>query len=323
MANLSHFNLQTESASQLMHVRYKLKLQVQKMNITDLNNLMSIAIDEAKNSLREGNSGFGALIVKDRIIIAQTHDTDTSEGDPTAHAELKAIKIATAKLGKDLKGCVLVSTHEPCPMCSSAALWANIDEVAFGYSIKDALKQGRKRIDITLEEIYNRGNKAIKIHNNILIDKCSVLYNKAVRENINILRNSNENSLKAEAEKICTKRIDWFQNKYKSKMTSSCSIIDDAYKLFLTKLGINEDDAPVVKKDANNIVIHSKNFCPTLEACQILNLDTRFVCRHYTEKATDELIHQLHPDLHFSRNYNKIRPYSKYCEEIISFDGCK
>jgi tRNA(adenine34) deaminase len=288
------------------------------MSITELENLMNAAIDEAKNSLREGNSGFGALIVKDSIIIAQTHDTDSAEGDPTAHAELKAIKAASAKLGKDLKGCLLVSTHEPCPMCSSAALWANIDEVAFGYSIKDALKQGRKRIDITLEEIYHRGNRKIRIHNNILTDKCSILYNKAVRENINILRDSNENSLKAEAEKMCAKRIDWFNNKYKPEMASSSSTINDAYKLFLTKLGISPDDAPIVKKDDNNIVIHSINFCPTFEACQILNLDTRFVCQHYTEKATNELIRQLHPDLRFSRNYEKIRPYSEYCEEMIS-----
>ena len=128
------------------------------------------------------------------------------------------------------------------------------------------------------------------------------------------------NSLKAEAEKICAKRIDWFQNKYKPEMTSNSSIIDDAYKLFLTKLSISPDDAQVIMKDDNNIVIHSINFCPTLEACQILNLDTRFVCRHYTEKATNELIRQLHLNLRFSRNYNNIRPYSEYCEEMISFD---
>ena len=290
------------------------------MNNTELENLMNIAINEAKISLQEGNSGFGTVIVKDSVIIAQTHDTDSTDKDPTAHAELKAIKAASAELGKDLKGCLLISTHEPCPMCSSAALWANIDEVVFGYSIKDSLKQGRKRIDITLEEIYKRGNRKIRIHDNILSNKCSILYNKDVRDNVDLLRNSDEAGLKAEAEKICLKRIEWFKNKYKPEMSPGSSIMDDAYYLFLTKLGISPDDAPVVKKDDNNIVIHSKNFCPTLEACQILNLDTRFVCRNYTEKATNELIRQLHPSLSFSRNYNKIRPFSKYCEEMISFD---
>jgi tRNA(adenine34) deaminase len=291
------------------------------MNIAELENLMIVAIDEAKNSLREGNSGFGALIVKDSKIISQTHDTDSTEGDPTAHAELMAIKVASAKLGKDLKGCLLVSTHEPCPMCSSAALWANIDEVAFGYSIKDALMQGRKRIDITLEEIYNRGNKVIKIHENILSDKCSILYNKAVREDIKILLDSDEVSLKLQSDKICAKRLQWFNNKYKATMTATSSIIDDAYYLFLSKLGISTDDAPIIKREETKIIIHSKNFCPTLEACQIMNLDTRVVCRHLTEDATNELIRQLHPKLHFSRNYDKIRPYSAYCEEIISFEN--
>jgi tRNA(adenine34) deaminase len=291
------------------------------MSITELENLMSVAIDEAKNSLREGNSGFGALIVKESIIYAQTHDTDSTEGDPTAHAELKAIKAASAKLGKDLKGCLLVSSHEPCPMCSSAALWANIDEVAFGYSIEDALKQGRKRIDITLEEIYNRGNKVIKIHENILSDKCSVLYNKAVKEDIIILLNSDGASLKSQSDKICAKRLEWFNNNYKATMTATSSIIDDAYYLFLSKLGITADDAPITKRDEGKIVVHSKNFCPTLEACQILNMDTRFVCRHLTEDATNELIRQLHPKLRFSRNYDKIRSYSAYCEEMISFEN--
>jgi len=67
----------------------------------------------------------------------------------------------------------------------------------------------------------------------------------------------------------------------------------------------------------NRIIIHSKNFCPTLEACRILNMDTRFVCRHLTENPTTELIRQLHPRLRFCRNYEKLRPHSAYCEEMI------
>ncbi len=103
-------------------------------------------------------------------------------------------------------------------------------------------------------------------------------------------------------------------------MTVTSSIIDDAYNLFLRKLGITVNDAPIVKRGETKIVIHSKNFCPTLEACQILNLDTRCVCRLLTEYPTNELIRQLHPKLRFSRNYDKFRPHSTYCEEMISFE---
>jgi len=75
---------------------------IMNLNRTNLEKLMEIAIDEAKVSLLEGNSGFGAVIEKDGRIIVQTHDTDSTDGDPTAHAEFKAIKAASAKLWGNL-----------------------------------------------------------------------------------------------------------------------------------------------------------------------------------------------------------------------------
>jgi tRNA(adenine34) deaminase len=79
---------------------------------------MRAAVAEARASLRQGDSGFGALVVQDGEILAQTRDSDTSDGDPTAHAELKAIRMAAARTGGRLSGCLLVATHEPCPMCA-------------------------------------------------------------------------------------------------------------------------------------------------------------------------------------------------------------
>jgi hypothetical protein len=67
----------------------------------------------------------------------------------------------------------------------------------------------------------------------------------------------------------------------------------------------------------NKIIFHSKNFCPTLEACKILEYDTRYICRHYNENSTDILVKQINRDLQFTRNYKKLRPYSEYCEEMI------
>ena len=83
---------------------------------------MRLAIEEAKISLREGNCGFGSVIVKDGELIAKVHDTEKTEADPTAHAEMTAIRAASARLGKDLSGCIIISTHEPCRMCSTAVL---------------------------------------------------------------------------------------------------------------------------------------------------------------------------------------------------------
>ncbi len=83
----------------------------------NLEKLMRVAIEEARISLREGNSGFGAVIIKGRDVISKAHDTDKTSGDPTQHAEMNVVRSAAGELGRDLSDCVLVSTHEPCPMC--------------------------------------------------------------------------------------------------------------------------------------------------------------------------------------------------------------
>ena len=85
----------------------------------------------------------------------------------------------------------------------------------------------------------------------------------------------------------------------------------------MKKLGITASQAPVRHRDNNSLVLRSMNFCPTLEACKILAMDTRFVCRHLTEIPTTELLRQIHPGLRFTRNYERLRPHAPYCEEII------
>ncbi|MFX1597219.1 MAG: nucleoside deaminase, partial [Promethearchaeota archaeon] len=87
---------------------------------------MEIAFEEAKLSLKEGNKGFGAIIIKNGKILAQSHDTEITENDPTAHAEINVIKKASKSLGRELKNCILLSTHEPCPMCMTAVIWSKI-----------------------------------------------------------------------------------------------------------------------------------------------------------------------------------------------------
>ena len=96
--------------------------------------------------------------------------------------------------------------------------------------------------------------------------------------------------------------------------------ISRAYQLFIAKLGISKEDDPVIFKDKKKLILHSRNFCPTLEACKILNLDTWFVCRHLSEKPTTDLLRRLHPKLRFTRNYEKLRPFVPYCKEMIALD---
>lgn len=281
---------------------------------------IKIAIEEAKVSLREENHGFGAVVVKDGAIISQSHDRDVTEKDPTFHAELDAIRQASKKMNGRLEGCTIISTHEPCPMCAGAIVWSGISEVVFGYGIADSIKEGRKRIDIRCSEIFERANAKIQIVEGVLKDECAVLYNEEVRKCIKQLRNIDPEKLKLLSDELTQKRKDWFIKYGNGIIDTNKSTLENAYGVFLNKLCINESEASVVEKQENKIIIHSKNFCPTLEACKILNLDTRYICKNLNEEATDLLLKEINPDLTFSRNYEKLRPYSKYCEEEISIN---
>lgn len=288
-------------------------------NIGTMNNpydFIDIAIEEAKKSLREGNSGFGAVVVKDNDIISKAHDTDTISKDPTAHAELSAIRLASKILNGNFERCMLVSTHEPCPMCSTAIVWSGIKHIAFGYSIKEALKQGRKRINLTCEELFKRAGVEIEITSGVKKNECGLLYNSQVRKSIKQLRNIDSDKLKIQAEELKNKRLNWFNTQQTQINTNDP--LESAYSLFLSKLGITSAEAPIVDRQKTKIVIHSKNFCPTLEACKILGLDTREVCKELNEEPTQALLQQLDPRLAFTRNYDALRPYEDYCEEMIT-----
>jgi tRNA(adenine34) deaminase len=283
--------------------------------MSNLEEYMDLAITEAKVSLQEGNSGFGAVIVQDNKVIARAHDTDTASHDPTAHAELNAIRLAAQKTKGDLSGCMLVATHEPCPMCSAAIVWSGITKIAYGYSIQDSLQQGRKRIDIPCTEIFARAGKSITVLSEIKKEECGLLYNKQVRDNITALREVDSDILEKVAEDLAQKRKDWFRKR--NFQNKADDLLEAAYSLFLEKLSITAEEAPVVERHRDRLVIHSKNFCPTLEACRILNLDTREICKQLTEKPMQALLGELHPHLQFKRNYEKIRPHASYCEEMI------
>ena len=283
----------------------------------ELEKYMHVAIEEAKMSLCEGNNGFGSVIVYKNEIIAKDHDREETDADPTSHAEMNAIRKASKILGKDLNLCTIVSTHEPCPMCTSAIVWANIGTVVYGYSIEEAIKQGRRRIDVRCRELFLRSNRNVKIVENILFEDCSLLYNRDVRNEIKKLYQCTDSALKEYNDLTTKKRIEWFRNHTETDENQGCDSKEKAYRLFLKKLNIAECEAPIIEKTSDRIVFHSVNFCPTLEACKILNLDTRHICQLYNEKSTDAFIKQINPNLKFCRNYEKLRPYSDYCEEMI------
>ncbi len=95
------------------------------------------------NAVSSGGGPFGAVIVKDGKIIAESSNSVTVDNDPTAHAEVNAIRLACKVLDTfDLSGCVIYSSCEPCPMCLSAIYWAHIDRLLFAADRVDAAKAG-------------------------------------------------------------------------------------------------------------------------------------------------------------------------------------
>ena len=106
--------------------------------------IMRYAIDRARETMMKNYGGpFGACVVKDGKVIAISSNTVLKDHDPTAHAEVNAIREACKVLGThDLSGCILYATGYPCPMCLSAIIWANIHEVFYGTDLKDAEKIG-------------------------------------------------------------------------------------------------------------------------------------------------------------------------------------
>ena len=112
---------------------------------------MREAIALSSRNVDNGGGPFGAVIVKDGEIIARGANRVTADNDPTAHAEVSAIRAAAKKLGTfDLSGCDIYTSCEPCPMCLSAIYWARIGRIYYGNTQYDA-----KAINFDDSFIYN------------------------------------------------------------------------------------------------------------------------------------------------------------------------
>lgn len=143
----------------------------------DFDKMMELAIEEAKKSKRSGNKGYGAVVVIRNEIFGIAHDTAITEKDPSQHAEFNAIRQAVTKFGDvNLCGGVLFSTCEPCPMCSSLAVWANLTTIVYGASIEETAKYGKSRIRIGAKEVVDRSPVMIEVIGNVQRKECEALY---------------------------------------------------------------------------------------------------------------------------------------------------
>ncbi len=139
--------------------------------------IMKLGIEEARKTMNEGFGGpFGAVIVDSNYnVIAVASNTVLKDNDPTAHAEINAIKKACKKLNThDLTGYKIYATGYPCPMCLSAIIWANIKEVYYGTDLKDAEKIGFR--DQKIYDFINKKDLTLLDIEQIKHDECLKLF---------------------------------------------------------------------------------------------------------------------------------------------------
>lgn len=148
---------------------------------------MRKAIEEAKSSASLGQYSIGAVIVgPDGEVVSIAHGSLHSTNDPTAHAEVNAIRAACAKLNsRYLLGCWLYTTLESCPMCTSAAIWAKMEGIVYGASKEDAQNFAKnlqnakftwRQIDISSKDVIATGDPKLRLVENFMREECCKLF---------------------------------------------------------------------------------------------------------------------------------------------------
>lgn len=147
---------------------------------------MLAAINEANIAKKSNNYAIGAVIVKGGKIIARSPNITRTVNDPTQHAEIEVIRKALKKnKNKFLKGAVLYTTHEPCPMCATACVWVRLEGVVFGASMDDMINFSKnnanrkwkwRTVKITAEEVFSKGWPKVKIIGGFMRDSCVNLF---------------------------------------------------------------------------------------------------------------------------------------------------
>jgi tRNA(Arg) A34 adenosine deaminase TadA len=140
---------------------------------------MDLAIALARQGVAEGQTPFGAVVVKDGAVVASSHNTVWATTDPTAHAEVNAIREAAVRLATiDLAGCTMYTTCEPCPMCLAAIHWAKIDRVVYGASIADAAAAGFSELALPAEELARQGGSPLRVERGPRREECAALFDE-------------------------------------------------------------------------------------------------------------------------------------------------
>lgn len=115
------------------------------------------AIELALENVKEGGRPFGALVVRDREILATGVNRALQDNDPTAHAELLALRAAAQRIGSlTLEGAIVVASGQPCPMCQAAAMLAGVNRMLFAAGVEHAVAAGLGQLTVDVAEELQR-----------------------------------------------------------------------------------------------------------------------------------------------------------------------
>lgn len=117
----------------------ELRVEIIQPGSPDAQAFMARAFEMRRRAVERGDQPYGAVVVRNSRIVGEAPSAVIAANDPTAHAEMEAIRDAARRLGtRDLSGCELYGTSRACPMCESAAYWARIARMRYGEAITDA-----------------------------------------------------------------------------------------------------------------------------------------------------------------------------------------
>lgn len=138
---------------------------------------MRKAIQAARTGIEQGQTPFGAAIVRGDELIVACHNEVWGSTDITAHAEVTALRAACRSLNAiDLSGCTIYSTCEPCPMCFSACHWARLERIVYGAAIPDAAAAGFNELPVSNHDLKRLGHSPVQITPDVLRDECRELF---------------------------------------------------------------------------------------------------------------------------------------------------
>jgi len=140
---------------------------------------MLVALEEAKKASRKDEVPVGAVVIANKKIVARAHNQTIQLNDPTAHAEILALRKAAKKLGNyRLNNCQMYVTVEPCPMCAGALIWARIKELVYGVSDP---KSGACGSVVNLLQ-NKKFNHQVKVVAGVLEKECKQIIQKFFQE---------------------------------------------------------------------------------------------------------------------------------------------